>query len=374
VTADQVIPSAQLSTLNYVPVTNANGLVGFTVTASDGSLSSSTASVNMNITPVNDAPAVTGPIGPATVETFATVGSNTWTVPAGVTSIEVLVVGGGGSGGGSTAGGGGGGGLVYQTAYAVTSGTAYTVTVGAGGAQVSNQVVGNSGGNSVFGPLTAIGGGGGGATSASTAFVGKNGGSGGGGAYYGGRTAAPGTGTAGQGNNGGLSGSDGNYPGGGGGGAGAAGAAPTSSKSGNGGAGLSYDISGSTVSYAGGGGGGSNYAGGNGGTGGGGAGTSDGNAGTAGTANTGGGGGGGWLYASGTGGAGGSGVVIVRYKSAFGSAATFTSSPTSYIDIPNPLTGDFHLLPPEDHRHIGIGGSVVFWKRLGGRRNRRSGE
>jgi hypothetical protein len=106
----------------------------------------------------------------------------------------------------------------------------------------------------VFGTLTAIGGGGGGATSASSAFVGKNGGSGGGGGYYDGRTAAPGTGTAGQGNNGGLSGSDGNYPGGGGGGAGAAGAAPTSSKSGNGGAGLSYDLSGSTVFYAGGGG------------------------------------------------------------------------------------------------------------------------
>jgi hypothetical protein len=35
--------------------------------------------------------------------------------------------------------------------------------------------------------------------------------------------------------------------------------------------------------------------------------------------------------------------VIVRYKNAFGSAATFTSSPTSYIDIPNPLSGDFTI-------------------------------
>jgi hypothetical protein len=35
--------------------------------------------------------------------------------------------------------------------------------------------------------------------------------------------------------------------------------------------------------------------------------------------------------------------VIVRYKNAFGSAATFTSSPTSYINIPNPLTGDFTI-------------------------------
>jgi hypothetical protein len=35
--------------------------------------------------------------------------------------------------------------------------------------------------------------------------------------------------------------------------------------------------------------------------------------------------------------------VIVRYKNAFGSAATFTSSPTSYINIPNPLSGDFTI-------------------------------
>ena len=35
--------------------------------------------------------------------------------------------------------------------------------------------------------------------------------------------------------------------------------------------------------------------------------------------------------------------MIVRYKNTLGSAATFTSSPTSYIDIPNPLSGDFTI-------------------------------
>jgi hypothetical protein len=35
--------------------------------------------------------------------------------------------------------------------------------------------------------------------------------------------------------------------------------------------------------------------------------------------------------------------VIVRYKNAFGSAATLTTAPTSYIDIPNALTGDFTI-------------------------------
>ena len=243
------------------------------------------------------------------VHTFTS--SGTFTVTSWSGNVEYLVVAGGGSGGGSTAGGGGAGGLVYNSAYSVTA-QAYTVTVGAGGAQVSNQTVGNNGGNSVFGTITATGGGGGGFTSSAGGGAGLSGGSGGGAAMYGAKTFAAGSGTAGQGNVGGTWGTD-DYPGGGGGGAGAAGAAPTASKSGNGGVGLQYSISGTATYYAGGGGGGSYYSGGNGGLGGGGAGTSNGGTGTAGTANTGGGGGGGWLYASGVGGAGGSGIVIVRY-------------------------------------------------------------
>jgi hypothetical protein len=57
----------------------------------------------------------------------------TWTVPTGVTAIDVLVVGGGG-GGGSDGGGGGGGGEVRQTTgISVGAGVSATITVGAGG-------------------------------------------------------------------------------------------------------------------------------------------------------------------------------------------------------------------------------------------------
>ena len=49
-----------------------------------------------------------------TVTSFTTVETTSWTAPAGVTSVEYLVVAGGGSGGGNTGGaagsGGGGGG------------------------------------------------------------------------------------------------------------------------------------------------------------------------------------------------------------------------------------------------------------------------
>jgi hypothetical protein len=58
----------------------------------------------------------------------------TWTVPTGVSAIDILVVGGGG-GGGSDGGGGGGGGEVRQTTgISVGAGVSATITVGGGGA------------------------------------------------------------------------------------------------------------------------------------------------------------------------------------------------------------------------------------------------
>ncbi len=61
VSAGQVITLADLPNLTYVPATNENGIKTFTVTASDGSASSSPAStVSMNIAAVNDAPVANG--------------------------------------------------------------------------------------------------------------------------------------------------------------------------------------------------------------------------------------------------------------------------------------------------------------------------
>ena len=86
---------------------------------------------------------------------------------ASPSSVEYLVVAGGGSGGGTSSlqqnsgGGGGAGGFRTATGLAVSAGSPYTVTVGAGGAAVSDGR--NQGNDSVFSTITSTGGGGGGA-------------------------------------------------------------------------------------------------------------------------------------------------------------------------------------------------------------------
>ena len=274
----------------------------------------------------------------ATVVTFTTVGSTTWTVPAGVTSVQVLVVAGGGSGGAS--GGGGGGGVVYAPTYAVTPSAGITVTVGAGGASVTTNVAGNAGANSVFGTITAVGGGGGGAHGVTAVAGGSGGGGGTGGTYTAGAaTQANSGGGIGYGKAGGAGGSStAPYAAGGGGGAVAVGSAANGATAGAGGQGYLSNITGTNKYYAGGGGGGTQQSGGIGGAGGAGggggggcylgtAGAAGANGGTAGTctggasgygtggaggANTGG-GGGGPSISVGTSGAGGSGIVVVSY-------------------------------------------------------------
>lgn len=168
-----------------------------------------------------------------TVVALTTVGSGTWTVPAGVTNLdEVLIVAGGGGGGSRNrgVGGGGAGEVIHLRNVAVTPGQEISYTVGDGGAGGSDTVGqrGGAGGNSVFGANTAQGGGGGGGyDTAGTIEVGGDGGSGGGGGNTTttGTTIAGGSSTAssaGFGNDGGL-GVNGNTItkfGGGGGGAG----------------------------------------------------------------------------------------------------------------------------------------------------------
>jgi len=232
-------------------------------------------------------------------------------------SANYLIAAGGG-GGGFNAGGGGGAGGLLSGITTLTSGTAYTVTIGAGGAGSSSQSApGSNGSNSSAFSNTSTGGGGGG--SALSSFNGVAGGSGGGAVH----TGTVGAGTSGQGFAGGTG--SGAYGGGGGGGASAVGANAVTT-GGNGGAGSANSITGSSVNYSGGGGGGYNGgSGGTGGAGGGGAGSGSGS-GTAGTANTGG-GGGGASYGAGNGATGGSGVAIVSYLSSVqrGTGGTVTS-------------------------------------------------
>lgn len=182
--------------------------------------------------------------------------SNTFTVPAGVTSITVEAWGGGGRGGSRTSGsggyGGGGGGAYSRRVLAVSAGQVYTVAVGTGAnstaAGVDSELINPSsivvvrakGGNSVPNN-TATGATGGAAASCigDIAFDGGSGANGTAGVNGGGGGASAGTANAGAsgllsvggiaingGGNGGAgrtgfsgNGSPGNTPGGGGGGA-----------------------------------------------------------------------------------------------------------------------------------------------------------
>ena len=215
----------------------------------------------------------------------------TYSNPAGVTSVEYLVVAGGGGGGFNAGGGGGAGG--YRTGnLSVTESTDYSIVVGSGGSGGGNtNTAGSDGSDSTFSTITSTAGGGGG--SRTNSMSGRDGGSGGG--------ASADSSTHGSGNTPSTTPSQGNDGGSGGGsGHGGGGSSTAGSLGGNvnnAGAGTSNDISGSSVTYATGGRGGS----------GGGAGT-----GSSGDANTGDGGQGGGNLPGG-GGAGGSGIVIITY-------------------------------------------------------------
>ena len=218
------------------------------------------------------------------VQMFTTNGPGTFTVPTGVTAVDVLVVGAGGSGGG-IGGGGGGGGVVYRPAQPVTPGGTVAYTIGTGGVGRGYYGDSTSGSPSTFGTITALGGGFGGGWS--PGGTGSGGGNGGGGTSSGAGGAATQPGQpnpgginygfpgAGGGN---LSGSVvnattgvGTHTGGGGGGAGAAGGHPSNIGPGDtrsngnagrkGGDGLVSSITGLNQYYAGGGGGGSHVSG-----------------------------------------------------------------------------------------------------------------
>jgi len=252
-------------------------------------------------------------VGGKTIHTFSATQSGSTFAPAatGDVTVELLVVAGGGGGGETRGGGGGGGGgVVHVESYAITQ-PAYVVTVGYGGASVSD------GGDSSLGTVTAIGGG------AGRACAAPNGGNGGG-ASHDTNDGPAGTGTLGQGHDGGSGGynsGSATFTGAGGGGAGAAGQDGSPSAGGAGGSGIACAITGEAVFYGGGGGGGAQDLGTHGlspGDGGSGAGdgglNAPGDAAVNGTGGGGGGAGGGDAVTNFfSGGRGGDGVVVVSY-------------------------------------------------------------
>lgn len=269
-----------------------------------------------------------------TVLSFTTTGACSWLVPAGVTALDILVVGGGGSGGRSderSVGGGGGGGVAVGTDVELSGEVA--IVVGVGGVTLDGcgpwpETVNGSPSSISNAPFVAAGseveivadgGGHGGGCSENTIAAG--GGSGGGGhsdwVPYGGPASQGSTlnidGVTLYGNDGGDGSASDGLSGGGGGGATAAGSDGAAGAGGDGGEGLSIDITGTAVVYGSGGGGIGTVSDGAGGT----------NAGDGvpnvaptdasaydGVANTGGGGGGAFNAAPGS---GGSGVVVIRY-------------------------------------------------------------
>ena len=249
-----------------------------------------------------------------------------------LTNVDYLVVAGGGGSRPKIAGGGGaggyrttvgtsGGGASAESKISLTSGTSYTISVGAGGSGYSNGTDSYISGTGLT-TITSIGGGCGGYSSGSSGWNPSSGGSGGGGAApeLSSGTMTGGAGTSAQGYAGadGKSGSSsptGWHMGAGGGGAGGAAPAITATSV-IGGVGLVSPIDG--IARAGGGGGGTQYGdssiNASGGAGGGYGGGYFRNP-TNGTANTGGGAGGGGYGGSADSATanGGSGVVIIRY-------------------------------------------------------------
>jgi hypothetical protein len=119
-------------------------------------------------------------------ETITSTGSQTYTVPRGVDTVNITMYGGGGGGGlaasgrsGTTKGGGGGGGSrLVLTLNEVPSGTVLTFNVGAGGDKATSAS-GNSddGGNTTlsYGGVDYVAGGGEGNRSGSIGLGGKDG-------------------------------------------------------------------------------------------------------------------------------------------------------------------------------------------------------
>lgn len=318
---------------------------------------------------------------------FTAIGSNSWTAPVGISTVDLLIIAGGGAGGAGAWGGGGGAGeVVLYTNYSVSSSSATSLSVGDGGTSGTASLTAsanrsNSGQNSWIGSASGVVANGGGA-GASYAYgdlaaysTGANGGSGGGGtentlSNYGGSSTKTSSGTrTGYGNSGGRGGPGGStQSGGGGGGAGGAGANSGTGVGGNGGAGtnifstwlsaISSGMSGvsgwqtatSSGFIAGGGGGGTTTTAGSAGSGGAGAGGSNSTQfpGYNAVSNTGSGGGGaGYGSAPRLGGTGGSGLIVIKYAIVTATVNSFNlTGNVTTATFRNPITININVNTP----------------------------
>ncbi len=265
---------------NGTDTTPALGATATSFSMPTGVTSGSTYNVTVQTQPAGQLCTVTngsGTVGTSDVTTVAvtcvsnvinytTPGSYSWTVPDGVTTIEVVATGGGGGGGGGGYAGGNGG--VVTATLSVTSGQVIPLVVGGGGvfttdagggggssnvdAGAADQVIAGGGGGAGYGspgPATGGNGGGSGTGSGSNGNTGTPGGGGGGGsggtggaggAYSMGPFGGP-AGAAGGNGNGGPGGTGGDCgatsPGGSGSGSGSGGAGGTGCAGGGGGGG-----------------------------------------------------------------------------------------------------------------------------------------
>ena len=172
--------------VNQIPVTNDSSPFNL-ISLSDGQMVMGVTSgspiagnlvagngINLNFSSPNLTISGVGTLRGITYLTTAT--SGTYTTPAGVTHLYVIVIGAGGGGGGAAtngAGSGGGGGGYAASYLAASASYSYTVGAGGPGGAAGGNNSGSAGYPSSFGSITANGGSGG---QGSTSVAGGSGG------------------------------------------------------------------------------------------------------------------------------------------------------------------------------------------------------
>lgn len=153
---------------------------GNTTSFTAASLSTSITASYVTCDPNRDTTSLSG----YTILKFTNTTDCSWSVPAGVTTADVLAVGGGGGGGGDGGSGGGGGELRYSASYSLSGISSLTISIGSGGTAGRWGVASGPGGDSTVKNgastlFTAKGGSGGLGWTVQTRVPGGTGGSGG---------------------------------------------------------------------------------------------------------------------------------------------------------------------------------------------------